>query len=65
MALGETVQRLAGDELLRHLPLELDAVSTVLGAFILRRPGIPGQFTALNLSGGRGALQIHSKVLEI
>jgi hypothetical protein len=31
VALGEAVQRLAGDVILRDLPLELDAVGTVLG----------------------------------
>src|SRR5512132_3194329 len=31
VALGETMERLTGDELLRHLPLEPDAVTPVLG----------------------------------
>jgi hypothetical protein len=31
VAPGETVERLAGNELLRHLPLEVDAMTTVLG----------------------------------
>lgn len=42
MSTGETVQRLAGQIILRHLALELDAVGAVgPWASILRKPGSP------------------------
>ena len=58
MPLGETVQGLAGQVLLRHLPLELDAVRTLLSGhgFHLSKARNAGQFTNFNLSTSRGAL---------
>src|SRR6185503_4201858 len=59
MPLGECVQGFPGNELLCDLPLELDTVGAVSGhGFHPSKAQPPCQFTNLNLSGPRGALQI-------
>ena len=51
------MQRLADNELLRNLTLELNVWERcLLMAFILRKPGRPCRFSGLNLSGPSGAL---------
>jgi hypothetical protein len=58
MTLGKRVQALAGNELLRDLPLELNAVGTLSGhGFHPLKAQLTCQITNLNLSGPRGALQ--------
>ena len=63
MALGEPMQGLAGQELLRDLALELDAVGAVLGHGLssFESPA-EGQFLLAQLSAPRGPLQSASKI---
>jgi hypothetical protein len=57
MPLGKRVQALPGNELLRDLPLERDAVGTLSGhGFHPLKAQLTCQITNLNLSGPRGAL---------
>ena len=52
------MERLAGQELLRDLALELDAVGSVLRhGFHPSKARLPGQFLSSNLSAPRGPLQ--------
>jgi hypothetical protein len=61
MPLRKRIQALPGNELLRDLPLELDAVGTLSGhGFHPLKAHLTCQITNLNLSGPRGAL--HSNV---
>src|SRR5882672_6081933 len=60
--LGEPIKGLPSNVLLHHLPLELDAVRTLLSGhgFHLSKAQNTCQITNFNLSGSRGAL--HSDV---
>ena len=58
MAFGETVECLAGNEVLGDLSFELDAMGAVPGhGFHPLKPGSTGQFLTCKLSTVRGALQ--------
>jgi hypothetical protein len=57
VTLGQRVQRLTGDEFLGNLPLERDAMGTMLGhGFYLQKPDKRGQIYRLKVSTRRGAL---------
>ena len=63
MTSGESVKRLAGDELLRHLAVEFDAMGTASGhGFHPPKAQLPGQIPRPILSGLRGALHQRSKL---
>src|SRR3984893_6420812 len=63
MTSGESVKRLAGDELLRHLAVEFDAMGTVSGhGFHPPKAQPPRSIPRPHLSGLRGALHQAVKV---